>query len=198
MARVSKITKAIAKICLVEGETEFVFIKSLYIARIKSHKFNPWEHQFRKISAKINIPSIIYIVLDMDKITLGMASHAENIEACKEKLLNNLLDMSKNKNIRQIVLLKQYYSLEDEIREGLLFTTQKQLYSFFDVEGISEIKRIIISLGYEKLKLKLESGDFNLNKLWQRHHDEHTDFLVKCCQIHKKIIIGNYQTLIED
>lgn len=93
MARINSAIKAISKICLVEGETEIVFIKSLSIARIKSYKFNPWEHQFRRISAKITSPSCMYIILDMDKITVGKASHVNNIAACEQQLLDNLKAM---------------------------------------------------------------------------------------------------------
>lgn len=199
MARINKTKNlnALSKICLVEGETEIVFIKSLSIARVKSYKFNPWEHQFRRISAKITSLSCIYIILDMDKITLCKASHINNIASCEKQLLDNLEAMCKHKHIQKIVILRQYDSLEEELGQGLSIANKKQLCNFFGAEGFGEIKDVIIKLGSERLKLKLVGGGFDTNKLWIQDNSMHHDFITKCCNINQKILIGSYQQLVE-
>ena len=48
-----------------EGETEQALIKALKIG--KTHKFNCWENDIKKIIRRFTIGSHVYIVFDTDK-----------------------------------------------------------------------------------------------------------------------------------
>ncbi|MBS7820034.1 hypothetical protein J7554_04305 [Wohlfahrtiimonas chitiniclastica] len=195
MAKVNNQKKMIAKICLVEGETEIIFIKSLGLNRLKAQKFNPWENYFRKISARITSITDIYLIIDMDKITIGKASHVNNIQGCQQQLLANLKVMSQHKNIRSIILLYQYDSLEDELMRGL-GRSGKAFYRFFDAEGLNEVKDHLIKWGHERLRLKLEAANFMYEKLWRSENVDHQAFRDACLAVHSKVQLGSYSLLI--
>ena len=138
-----------------EGETEQALIKPLKIG--KTHKFNCWENDIKKIIRRFTIGSHVYIVFDTDK----SLSESEI-----SRFIRNITFISNQPGLF-IHLLQQTKNLEDELVYACnQIKNNKQLHSCFDGCSAKEFKEKFLQIS--NLEDRLNRAGFNRSLLWSR------------------------------
>lgn len=146
-----------------EGDTE----KAIHVALCKNTgrflRINLGERDISRKRSTITGKDI-YLMIDMDAITLGKLPDSKKTQSCIERLITNVRLLSQSATCENIYLLLQFDNLEEELAYACKKKSPKSLYKDFNVKGLDGLKNKIITSN--DLSGTLISAGFTHDRMW--------------------------------